>query len=156
MTTPSYYEPTTHRRGSSPSPPSGEKFERGANKTTGGIRSAAAKIHGTGEAIRGHAMAAVDSATRDLEGEQKNRDIAHAGEREMDTGHFHAGREGRERSRAERGTEGLRGEHEHESGRGLPRDTGPMDTGETGHYIPTGHTTHMGTGYSGFQHGSNF
>ena len=38
-TTPTHYQTTTR------SPPPGEKFEHGANKTTSGIRSAAAKIH---------------------------------------------------------------------------------------------------------------
>ena len=80
----------------------------------------------------------------------------------MDTGHFHSGsdREERERNIMERGAEGLRQEPEHESSHGFVRtttkDTGPMETGQSGRYAPTGHTPTMGSGYSGTQHGSNY
>lgn len=88
---------------------------------------------------------------KDPEGAQKNLDIARSGEREMDTGHFHSGKEERERNIMERGTEGLRQEPEHESSHGFMKAS-VKDTGSA----PTGRTPAMSSGYSGTQYGSNY
>lgn len=62
-----------------------------AGARTGGdlgakVQSAAKGIHGIGEAIRGSAIAAIDSSSGDQEGVQKNKQIANKGTADIDQG----------------------------------------------------------------------
>lgn len=62
-----------------------------AGARTGGdlgakVQSAAKGIKGIGEAIRGSAIAAIDSASGDQEGVQKNKQIANKGTADIDQG----------------------------------------------------------------------
>ncbi|BCS07727.1 hypothetical protein AtubIFM55763_005854 [Aspergillus tubingensis] len=54
----------------------------------GGVKSAAAGIHGAGESLRGGLTAAVDKAFGHEEGAAKNSAIAREGEREIQSGNF--------------------------------------------------------------------
>ncbi|KFX87931.1 hypothetical protein V490_07946 [Pseudogymnoascus sp. VKM F-3557] len=59
-------------------------------------RSAAAAVHGTGEAVRGHFNTAVDGAFGETKGVQKNARVENEGLNEIASGHFGTGTKVRE------------------------------------------------------------
>ncbi|KAF2843478.1 hypothetical protein M501DRAFT_91589 [Patellaria atrata CBS 101060] len=62
---------------------SGEKLGDAVKKTAG-------LVHGAGEALRGNALTAIDSAAGSHEGVPKNQAIAEKGMQEMETGRVHS------------------------------------------------------------------
>jgi len=68
-----------------PSTSTTEAKTQSAASSVGGVF---AGIHGAGEKIRGEFNAGVDRAFNEPEGAVKNKGVANAGEREIETGHF--------------------------------------------------------------------
>jgi len=87
---------TSHTNTNTTQTSGGRGTNQGVKQAASSVGGVFAAVHGAGEKIRGEFNAGVDRTFNEPEGEVKNANVAAAGDREIDTGHFAGSTKARE------------------------------------------------------------